>query len=289
MGKMFTAVAIAQLVEQGRLTFDTRLIDVLPDYPNGEAAAAITIRQLLSHSAGIRGPLDSEARAFTDDLERVSDDLARFAHLPLAFAPGTRSSYSNEGFIILGAVIERLAGRSWYDHVRDKVLVPAGMRDTAFDFSDALRPGTAVGYRYAESDPLGVRAREPNTPAERRRGGPAGGAYSTAADMMAFLNAFRAGRLTSPTMVEQLLVPAPNGMANYGLGFFVHPLPDGRRAVGHGGGGPNSGIDGAVYIIWETGWSAAVLGNYDAPAAQSVSASILGMARRMPLVAPMHP
>lgn len=281
MGKMFTAVAIARQVQEGRLRLDTRLIEVLPDYPDVEAARSITIAHLLSHTSGISLPYIEPTASMDADPERVSDALARIASQPLAFEPGSRSSYSNEGYTVLGAVLEAVTGQTYYEVIQKVVFDPAGMADTAFDRPGEAIADTAVGYRYAADDALGVMPREPNTPFLLDRGGPAGGAYSTVRDLTAFLNAFRDGRLLSLPMMEALLTAEPNGLNRYGKGFAVIPVGE-RRMVGHSGGGPNSGINADAMIVWETGWSYAVAGNYDAPAAQAVAGASLLAAAAQP-------
>lgn len=267
MGKMFTAVAVAKLIERKQLAFTTTLGEVLPQLVAGKPAAAITIAQLLSHSSGISLPPGGPT--FEDDPRKVSDAAPAILAVPLVYEPGTKAQYSNEGYTILGAVIEAVTGRSYYDVVQSVVFDPAGMKHTAFDTEPPVR-GTAIGYRYGEEDALGVRPREANSAFVKGRGGPSGGAYSTIADLTAFLNAFRDGRLLAPALVEALLTAEPNGWRRYGKGFQVIPVRD-RKVVGHTGGGPNSGINADAMIVWETGWSYAVAGNYDAPAAQSVA------------------
>ena len=281
MGKMFTAVAVARQIEAGRLRFDTRLIDVLPDYPNPEAARSITIAHLLSHSSGVSLPYVEPTAPQDLDPERVDDAVARIAAQPLAFEPGSRSSYSNEGYTLLGAVLEAVTGQTYYEVIQQTVFDPAGMEDTAFDRPGPLAPGSAVGYRYGADDALGVLPREANTPFLLDRGGPSGGAYSTVRDLTAFLNALRDGRLVSSDMVEALLTPEPNGHNRYGKGFTIIPVA-GKRLVGHSGGGPNSGVNADAMIVWETGWSYAVAGNYDAPAAQAVAGALLAAAVAQP-------
>ncbi|WP_162252095.1 serine hydrolase [Brevundimonas sp. Root1423] len=281
MGKMFTAVAIARLIEDGKLRFDSRLIDVLPDYPDRAAAEAITIAHLLSHTSGISLPYVEPTSPKDADPERVSDSLAGIAATPLAFTPGSRASYSNEGYTVLGAVIEAVTGESYYDVIQREVFDRAGMADTAFDRPGPLAADTAQGYRYGADDALGVMPRESNAPFLLDRGGPSGGAYSTTADMTRFLNAFRDGRLVSPAMAEALLTAEPNGQNRYGKGFSIIPVGE-RKMVGHSGGGPNSGINTDAMIVWETGWSYAVFGNYDAPAAQAVAGAFLAAAVAQP-------
>lgn len=122
----------------------------------------------------------------------------------------------------------------------------------------------ATGLRYPDEDHLGIGPRLPNHDFLGYRGNSCGGGYATVADMTAYLQALRAGRILPRAAVDGLVVQQPGGIPDYGLGFIVKPLEPGRTLVGHGGGGPHSGIGGMSGTIWETGWTFSVLGNYDA-------------------------
>ena len=283
MDKQFTAVAVGQLVEAGKLSLDTRLIEVLPDYPNRDAAAKITIRQLLTHTAGMGGLFDREAyqRDKLKPFTRVSELLPMFAAEPLQFEPGQGANYSNEGFVVLGAVVEKLSGQSWFDYVRANIFARAGMTHTGWPAIDEIAPGRAVGYRFAEDDPLGFGQRRPNWNFLGYRGNSCGGGYSTVGDMVKFLQALRAGKLLKPETVELFTTPHPGGLRNYGMGFTR--TPEGARTVrGHDGGGAASGINSDAKMIWETGYAYAVMGNYDAPFAEAVADDIAKMLAAQP-------
>lgn len=274
--KSFTALMIGQLVEAGTLTLDTRLSEVLPDYPNAEAARAITIRQLLSHSAGLGGlwerPKYDRARPYA----RVADLLPAFAGEPLLYPPGTKAAYSNEGFVVLGAVIEAVTGTDWWTQLDQRLYRPAGMIRSAHFTLDEVAPGRVVGYLYPSSDPLALRPRQPNWTFVPWRGNSCGGGYSTVADMTAYLRALRAGQLVSKPMADMLTAQNTGGLAAYGLGF-IHRQVGGRTLRGHGGGGPASGIEGDHAIVWETGWAYSILGNYDAPFVTALSRDVAVM------------
>ena len=274
MGKMFTAVAIAQLVEAGKLSFGDTLAKVLPRYPNAEAARKITIHQLLTHQAGLGGFFDRPGYDRRKDYPDAASLLEAFAREPLRYEPGTRSEYSNEGFVVLGAVIERLSGENYYDYIRRHVYTPAGMtRTDAYAVNDPVE-NLAVGYGRFDDDPLGTGARRPNWAFLGMRGTPCGGFYSTAGDMVRFARALREGRLVSPAMVETLTT-AKDGLGLYGYGFQVMET-DGHAFVGHDGGGASSGINSDLYWLRDGSWTVAVMGNYDAPAAQRMARGILG-------------
>ena len=274
MGKMFTAVAIAQLVEAGKLRFEDTLARVLPDYPNAEAARTITIHQLLTHQAGLGGFFDRPGYDRRKDYPTAASLLDVFAREPLAYEPGTRSAYSNEGFVVLGAVIERVSGENYYDYIRRHVYAPAGMtRTDAYAINDAVE-NLAVGYGWFDDDPLGVSPRRPNWPFLGMRGTPCGGFYSTAGDMVRFAQALRGGKLLGPAMVERLTT-AKDGLGQYGYGFQVRQA-NGRRILGHDGGGASSGINSDLFWTADGGWTVAVMGNYDAPSAQRLARGIIG-------------
>lgn len=273
MNKMFTALAIAQLVEAGKLSFDDTLAKALPEYPNREAARKITIRHLLTHTAGLGGLFD---RAGWDRHARYPNHMAIadiFALEPLLFEPGTKAFYSNEGFVVLGAVVERLTGRDYHDYVRERIFAPAGMADTGPFALDEATPNRAVGYGRFEDDPLGIEPRRPNWMFLGWRGNACGGGYSTAPDMLRFARAVREGRFVSPAMTETLTTPGGR-MRGYGLGFESREV-EGRMVYGHGGGGPGSGIDADMRAFADGSYTVVVLGNYDAPAASELLGGIV--------------
>lgn len=276
MDKQFTAVAIGQLIERGKLSLDTRLIDVLPDYPNKDAARKITIRHLLSHSAGLGMMFERPGWDWKRPITRHAEFFPLFADAPLEFEPGARSSYSNEGFAVLGAVVEKVSGQSWYDYVARHIFRPADMTRTGYPVGEPGWPDRAVGYRFTDADPLGLKGREPNW-ANLGRGYSFGGGFSTAGDMIRFLQALHAGKLVKPQTAALLTAQAPGGLADYGLGFKSVTSAGGRTIRGHDGGGPRSGVNSDAEMVWETGYAYAVLGNYDSPFTQTVGRDIGAM------------
>jgi CubicO group peptidase (beta-lactamase class C family) len=273
MGKMFVAVAIGQLVEAGTLRFEDTLAAVLPDYPDPQAARRITIHQLLTHSAGLGGFFDRRGYDRRKEYPTAASLLEVFAREPLLFEPGTSSSYSNEGFIVLGAVIERVSGENFYDYIQRHVYDPAGMKGTgAFAMDDPVE-NVAVGYGWFGDDPLGSGPRRPNWAFLGRRGTPAGGGYSTAEDMTRFARALREGRLVRHETFARLTT-RQDGLRNYGYGFGVEDV-GGRTMLGHDGGGASSGINSDLFWLRDGSWTVAVMGNYDAPASARVAQGII--------------
>jgi CubicO group peptidase (beta-lactamase class C family) len=282
VGKMFTGVAVAQLVEQGKLRFDDTLAKVLPEYPNRDAARRIVVRDLLTHTAGVPDVFLSPRFTARHDFRTHAEMLPTFADAPLAFAPGTRFEYNNGGFAVLGAIVERLSGQRYEDYLRDHVWGPAGMRLTEHA-AVSRGPGRAIGYaRFSDTDPLGVEARRPNVgvfgdvshgPMLAAFGG---GSY-TAEDLFRFTRALRTAKLLRPettALVTKGAAPlGDGGPARYAYGFFDVDR-GGGRVVGHSGSNPDTGLDADVEMLWDGDWTVVVLSNYDAPAGMELSGAI---------------
>jgi CubicO group peptidase (beta-lactamase class C family) len=264
--KVFTAVAILQLAEQGKLALDETLAKALPDYPNREAAGKITILELLEHKSGL-GDFFGEAyeNSNPDGYRTLQDYLSLFANEPLLFEPGSKVAYSNAGFIVLGLVIERLSGESYYDYVQDHIFKPAGMTDTGFwSYQDDV-PNLALGYTQLVSDerPGGMRQQSIAPRAVTlglARGVSAGGSFSTVEDLMRFSEALRTQKLLKPESVSLLLGGGYGMLAGSGNGV---------RYAGHGGGAPGANTYFEMYP--DAGYAVVVLANIDPPAAETIS------------------
>ena len=270
MNKMLTAVAALQLVQAGELRLDAPLATYLPEYPNADVASQVTAHHLLTHTGGtgdIFGPLFTAHRS---ELRTTDDYLRLYGTRGLQFTPGTRRVYSNYGFILLGAVIERLGGTSYYDHIETRVLAPAGMTATGSAPEDSLVPGRSVGYTR-QLVPGELVSNAPTLP---YRGTPAGGGYSTVGDLARFAVTLREHRLLDPAHTALLLsgkVAVGTGLS-YAYGF-IDRVVGGRRFVGHGGGAP--GMNGELAFEPNGGYVVVVLSNFDPPAAQQIAAFIL--------------
>ncbi|UCE02100.1 MAG: beta-lactamase family protein, partial [Candidatus Latescibacterota bacterium] len=197
INKSFTQIAIGQLASAGKLALDDTIADHLPDYPNGDVARKVTIRHLLDHTSGL-------GDIFTDDYSRSSKALYRgpadffplFASAPLQFEPGTRSAYSNAGYMVLGAIIEAASGETYDAYVVRHLFQPAGMAASGFFAKDEPVPNVAVGYTRHAPDGTGVLRN--NLFRLPIRGNSAGSAQSTVEDLLRFDNALREHRLLSP-------------------------------------------------------------------------------------------
>ena len=238
-GKMFTGVAVLQLVDSGKIDLDAPLGRYLRDYPNAETAK-VTIRQLLTHRGGTGdiGILGREDGAHRARVRTIGDIVRLNGSRPPDFPPGSKDDYSNYGFVLLGAVIERVTGRSYYDYVAEHVFKLAGMKSAGFPDRDHLQ-GVADGYTsfFGEESRL-----VPSRDTLPWRGSPAGGGVASANDMLHFFSALKKGKLLSPAMLK--LGTMPGDTSWYGMGFVAQA---GERASwGHGG--TSYGMDVAAHI-----------------------------------------
>ena len=267
MNKMFTAVAIAQLVERGKLSFTDTIAKVLPDYPNKSIAERVTIHHLLTHTSGMGNYQNQDFMANLSKLRTNADLLPFFVNDPLAFDPGARWQYSNAGFVVLGLMIEKVSKQNYFDFVKENIFKPAGMTDTESYERDKQTPNLAIGYMRmnAEGRPDPSSPLRENVSIRPIRGSAAGGGYSTVNDLLKFSRALNGHKLLSEkytTIVTTGKVEAGGADRKYGYGFGDN-LIDGLRVRGHNGGGP--GIGANFDIFPELGYTAVVLSNYSAP------------------------
>lgn len=195
------------------------------------------------------------------------------------FEPGSQFSYSNYGFVLLGAVIERVSGESYYDYVHAHVYAPAGMTSTDSAPQSELLENRAIGYmrRRMLAGFLRIGGGQPNTGTLPYRGGAAGGGYSTVEDLLRFANALESHILLNEHYTDLLLAPKIDlGPAQYAYGFGIW-TENGITSVGHNGGAP--GMNGVLRMYRDSGYVIAVLANQDPPAAEKIADLI---AKRLP-------
>ncbi|MDQ6634528.1 MAG: beta-lactamase family protein [Gemmatimonadota bacterium] len=277
MNKMFTAVAVLQLAQDGKLRLDAPLGTYLTDYPNKEVASKVTIHHLLTHTGGTGDIFGPQFFARRRELRTIHDYLTLYGARGLEFEPGSQWAYSNHGFLLLGAVIEKVSGTSYYDYVATHVFASAGMSSTASLPEDSVVPRRSVGYTR------NGRTLVSNAPELPYRGTSAGGGYSTVGDLLRFATALREHKLLNPRYTELLTTGKVDARgAKYAYGFFDR-VAGGVRFVGHGGGAP--GMNGDLEIDPRSGYVIAVLSNLDPPAAQRVAEFITN---RLPS-APVRP
>lgn len=264
MNKMFTAASILLLAQQEKLHINDPLGKYLTDYPNRDVAARVTLHDLLTHTGGIGDIFGPAFRQHRSELRDPKDYLALYGTRGLEFEPGSREEYSNYGFVLLGLVIEKVSGQSYYDYVRQNIYTPAGMKDTDSYFGSAAVPNRATGYLRAPDGSLA-----PNDDTLPPRGSPAGGGYSTAGDLLRFAQALLDYKLLNAEYTDLLTtgkVGPPGRQYAYGFADF---RVDGVRMIGHNGGSP--GVNGELDIYPASGYVVAVLSNLDPPSAGRVA------------------
>lgn len=266
-GKMFTSVAILQQIAAGRITLDTRVGDILSGYPNQDVAKQVTIRHLLTHTAGtgdidIFGQENAENRRAA---RSVAEMMALHSDRAPSFAPGSKQEYGNFGFVILGRILEVLSGESYENYLARHIFGPAGMRHTGFVDCNANEPDIAIGYVLID----GISQR--NCATLPAKGFPAGGTISTARDMFLFVRALQLGALIPPEIFDDA---TRTHVAYMGLGFFATGYGEGvpARDFRWGHGGSADGINADVRVYPKTGEIVIVLANKDAPAAHQIAA-----------------
>jgi CubicO group peptidase (beta-lactamase class C family) len=250
MNKMFTAVAILQLVGQGKLALDKPIATYWPDYPNRDLASHVTIRELLNHTGGTGDIFTPEYEAHREETRTLADYVKLFGSRPVAFEPGSRMEYSNYGFILLGRVIELVSGEPYQKYVQEHIYEPAGMMRTDSRPEADHLSGRAIGYTPRQNGLV------PNTDGMPWSGTSAGGGYSTVRDLFLFAEALQSGKLLGPELLREARQASPKRL-DYGMGFYV--LPD--EGYGHGGGAP--GINGELHILPHDGYVLVALANRD--------------------------
>ena len=245
INKQFTRAALALLATSGKLTLDDPVEKHLSDYPNAEGRKT-TIRQLVTHQGGLADWFtDPEFVRGPKSAFRANHDFYRIvARQPLRFLSGSRTEYCNACFVVLGEIIERVAGIPYERYVQQQVLAPAGMNDSGFFHLDRPQPRMAIGYtRTAEG-------LAPNFSVRGAGGNAAGGAFVTPVDLLAFEQTMRAGRLLNPQWTAWFL--------------------DSKSRIVFGGGG--EGVSAA--LMGDGTWTVVAMANLDTPAGSSVAQAL---------------
>lgn len=231
--KQFTAAAIMKLVEQGRVSLDDPLLKYLPDYPAPNNAA--TVRQLLNHSGGmmsytaIPGWMVEAKTARPYTTEQL---IAEFKDLPPPFKPGAKMDYNNSGYVLLGAILEKVTAKSWDQAVADLVVAPLKLATIRTGIDADGSPGMAVGYTDREGKPAQAMKIHMSVPHA------AGALVGTVGDLARWGEALHNGRVVSPAGYAAMIAPTATGDGKtepYGFGLALGDVR-GRKQIGHGGG-----------------------------------------------------
>jgi CubicO group peptidase (beta-lactamase class C family) len=273
MNKMFTAVAVMQLVQAGKIALADPIGRYLTDYPNPDVASKVTIEHLLSHTGGTGDIFGPQFAAQRTELRELADYFRLYGNRAPSYEPGSKWEYSNYGYILLGLLIEKVSGENYYDYVRAHIFEPAGMMQTDSLPEAVSVPGRSIGYSRSASGEL-----ESNAGTLPYRGTSAGGGYSTVGDLVRFAEALTSYRLLDRQTTDLATAGKQSvfGDAYYAFGFDDR-TEGGVRSFGHGGGAP--GMNGELRIFPKSGYVVVVLSNFDPPLAQ-FAAGYVG--RRLP-------
>jgi len=268
--KLFTQIAIRQLEQGGKLSLGDTVGRFLPNYPNTLVRRKVTIDQLLRHTSGVGSFWNARYMAGRADVRSTDDYLALFQNDSLLFEPGTSQAYSNGGYVLLGAIIERASGMSYHDYLRQRIFTPAGMTETVPYDRRGTAANAAVGYTAQTLDgPVsGDRrlagggapprraapdaARRSNAGLQPGMSGPAGDHYSTVGDFLKLANALTSRRLLDSAHTAALFGPRYSSGSDFRSN----------------GGGP--GVN-AEFSIYPSGDVMGVLANYDPPSATAIA------------------
>lgn len=231
--KTFTAAAVVKLAEEGRLSLDDTLSTYVPEFGD---TSGITIRELLSHTAGVsdRAILSEGPAGFLRQDISLADLVKQIATQPSDFEHGRQQRYSNAGYILLGAVLEKVTGKTWDAAIRDLVIAPAGLGETGYAPVSTIIPGRVAGYTNDTADRTLANAEyiSLSVPAS------AGGLVSTAGDLHRWMRALVYGEIVSTEnfrLMTTPVIPAEGPSASpYGLGFYVWNIR-GEAVIGHTG------------------------------------------------------
>lgn len=257
--KLFTAVAILQLIDRELLAFDTRVIDFL-GLTGATISPEVTVYHLLTHTSGIGDDADEERGERYEDLWRTrpnyavtetSDFLAQFIHQPANFAPGAGCRYCNCSYVLLGLLIEKVSGMRYRDYVREQIFTRAGMMHSEFLDLARVQPNMAEGADPLRDEAGAIVGWKRNIYSFPPIGSPDAGAHVTARDLDRFLRAVKAGQLLSPALSEVFFQPLVHYRAHdgwdmyygYGLWFYVDHA---GRVVCCEKEGVNAGVSGAI-------------------------------------------
>ncbi|HEX9166931.1 MAG TPA: serine hydrolase domain-containing protein [Gemmatimonadales bacterium] len=231
--KQFTALAIMQLVEAGKVRLDDEISAYLPDFPL--QGHRVTVHHLLTHTSGIRNYTALGPRFWQDASRRDLSDaqmVALFKDEPFDFAPGARWNYSNSGYYLLGMIVEKASGLPYRQYLHERILTPLGLSATSYCDEAPVIPGRAQGYEVVKGQVVNDGIISMNTP------GAAGAMCSTVLDLLKWQRALVEHRLISRASTERMRTVATlnDGKATtYAYGLGVGQL-EGHRRIGHGGG-----------------------------------------------------
>jgi CubicO group peptidase (beta-lactamase class C family) len=274
--KQFTAVAVLLLAEQGKLSLQDEIGQYLADFPTGDIR--VTIAHLLAHTSGIKSYTNMEEwlALWRKDMT-PAEIIAMSKGKPFEFNPGESWNYNNSGYIMLGAIIEKVSGKSYEDFVQENIFTPLGMRHSGYDRSEKVIPRRAAGYHKGNDGFVNAPYLSMTQPYA------AGALYSSVDDLVLWNDAVFSGKLLKKESLERAFTPfrlANGESTGYGCGWFIADLR-GHRTIEHGGG--INGFLSYALALPDDGVYVAILtnsaggGNNPEPKALRIAELVLGL------------
>lgn len=257
VGKIFTGVAIAQLVENQRLNFDDTIDKFISeDWLPHKFSKQIQIRHLLTHTSGLDDYFEAlYAQPYASIFRDMEDYRTLFANIKINSSPGSGWSYSSAGYLLLGVIIQNVTGCSYFGYIQNNIFNHAEMEHTNFLDTDIPVTNRATGY-YKDGEIYRA-----NTVKPIQRGNPSGGCYSTVHDLNKFGSSLMNYRLLKRELTQYVISPKNElGSPFYGYGFAID-----QNKVGHVGDG--RGISAHFSIYQKQGYIVSILSNYSPPSA----------------------
>ena len=259
--KQFASAVLLQLIDEGKLSLDDPLSKFLPDYPQPGASA--TVRQLLNHTSGVQsytgipGWMEEKntARAVTTD-----QLIAVFKDMPSPSKPGEEWNYNNSGYVLVGAIVEKVTGKPWHQVVEERIAAPLKLATIRYGVGEESIAAMARGYTDGDKGPAPAKKIHMSVPHA------AGGLVGSVTDLATWANALHRGKVVSAASYAAMTAPTkmPDGkIEKYGFGLGIDDVR-GRRSVGHGGG--IFGFSTSSLYVPEKDLFVAVFTNSDDPA-----------------------
>ncbi|WP_170971189.1 serine hydrolase domain-containing protein [Ilyomonas limi] len=219
--KTFTSTVVLKLVEEHKLSLDDKLSKFYSGFPNGDT---ITIQELLSHTSGLHNFTEEDTTINETDEQRMIPYLKT---LKPDFAPGTNWSYSNSGYVVLGYIIQKVSGMSYWQAVRKYIFEPLHMNNSGFDFTHLKSADKAIGY-----DVLNDSVQQQSTITDSTVPFGAGAIYSTVTDMYNWNEGLKSYKIVHEGLMQQAYTPC--ALHNYGFGWQIDSIY-GRKMLSHSG------------------------------------------------------
>jgi len=267
ISKQFTAVAILQLMEQGKLGLQDDITKFIPDYPTH--GHKITIEHLLTHTSGIQSYTGMKEFGTISRLDKTPEELiAFFKNQPMEFAPGTKWNYNNSGYFLLGYIIEKLSGKTYPEYVEENIFKPLGMTNSYYGSDSKIIKNRAAAYSKNEKGFINAEPLSMTLPYA------AGSLQSTVEDLYKWNQALHSYKLVKKESLDKAFTPyvlSDGKKTDYGYGWSIGKI-QGSPTIEHGGGIPGF-LTMGIYLPKEDVF-VAVFSNCDCNAPEDIAAKL---------------